>query len=236
MKTFHVLAGLVLLGTGFVGGRLIAQEGPKESRVTAAAKAKGLPKDIYPDQLARVPLVNRDALSDGDKKIYDGLDGENYASEVGIWSPAGIRLNAANMGALDSSTNQYLRKSALGGSEYEIATLIVAREMNCQVIWTAHEPQALKRGVSREAIDTIKYRKPTAGLSEREATIIQLGREIFEKDQVSSETYAHSEKVLGRENLVILTMIIGYRTGGAQTAKVFDQRLNPNLKPLLPIP
>jgi alkylhydroperoxidase family enzyme len=236
MKAFRVSAVLLLMGASFVAGRVIAQETPNASRINAMAKETGLPKDVFPDQLARVPMAKRDQLIDSDKKIYDGFESQDYAKEVGIWSPGGLLFNAPGLSTLDTATNQYLRKSAFGGAEYELATLVAAREMNCQVVWTAHEPQALKRGVSKEAVDVVKYRKPAGSLGEKEAAIVQFGREIFEKDLVSSETYAHTEKLFGRDGVLILTAIIGYRTGTAQVVRVFDQRLNPNLKPLLPIP
>jgi 4-carboxymuconolactone decarboxylase len=236
MKGFQFFAVMILIAASFVAGRLVAQEKPNAGRIAAAAKVTGLPKDVFPDQLARVPLAKRELLSDAEKKIYDSFESEDYTKEVGIWSPGGIRLNTPGLPALDTATNQFLRKSIVGGAEYELATLVVSREMNCQVMWTAHEPQALKRGVSKEAIDIIKYRKPVTNLAEKEAIIIQLGREVFQKDLVSSATYAQAEKVLGRQGLLILTAIIGYRTGAGQTVRIFDQHLNPNLKPLLPIP
>jgi 4-carboxymuconolactone decarboxylase len=236
MRLYKVLAIPMLIGAGFIAGASVAQNTGNPGRLAAAAKATGLPKDIYPDQLARVPMAKREELNDEEKKIFDGLEAQDYTKEVGIWSQAGVKLNAGGLSALDSKTNGFLRKSPMGGAEYELATLIVSREMNIQVMWTAHEPQALKRGVSKEAIDVIKYRKPTDSLSAREAIIIQLCREIFQKDRVSSETFAKAEKELGRTNLFLLNEIVGYRTAGAETNRVFDQHLNPNLKPLLPLP
>src|SRR5882672_7466176 len=184
MKSFHVLAVLLLMGASFVAGRLIAQEAPNNGRLVAAAKATGLAKDIFPDQLARVPMVKRDQLTDDDKKIYDAFEAQDYSKDIGIWATDGLVLNAPGLGGVEYAMNGYLRKTSLGNAEYELATLVVAREMNCQLIWTTHEPQALKRGVSKEAIDVVKYRKPVAGLGEREAILIQLGREIFQKDLV----------------------------------------------------
>ena len=38
--------------------------------------------------------------------------------------------------------------------------LATARELNHQFEWVAHEPAALKVGISQEIVDIIKYRKP----------------------------------------------------------------------------
>ena len=207
------------------------QTGHNPTRLAAAAKTKGLPKDVFPDQLARVPLVKREDLNEAGKKAYDSLDADDYREEVGLWSGAGIKLHVP--GLSEDSTNRFLRKTALRDMEYGLATLVVSRELNSQVMWTAHEPPAIKRGVSLEAIDAVKFGKPITGLREREAAIIQFGRELYRNDKVSAETFARAEKEFGRQGVVLLTTIMAYRTGTPLLFRAFDQQLNPELKPLL---
>ena len=47
-----------------------------------------------------------------------------------------------------------------------------------------------------------KYRKPLPGIDEKQATIIELGREAVAKHKVSSETFARALKLFGERNLV----------------------------------
>src|SRR5258708_728565 len=44
-----------------------------------------------------------------------------------------------------------------------------------------------RRGISREIIDIIKHRKDTSSLDEADATVIELGREIFGARKVASQ-------------------------------------------------
>ena len=46
-----------------------------------------------------------------------------------------------------------------------MAILVTAREIDSQFEWTAHEPVALKEGLSQEIIDIVKYRKSVAGVT-----------------------------------------------------------------------
>ena len=106
--------------------------------------------------------------------------------------------------------------------------------MNQQFEWSAHEPAGLKAGLEPQIIDVVKYRKPTAGLGEKEATIIELGREVFQKHHVSSETFARGLKLFGDETLVDLVSLMGNYASTSVLLNAFDQQLLEGQKPLLP--
>ena len=61
----------------------------------------------------------------------------------------------------------------------ELAILITARELNQQYLWTMHELEAAKLGLEHYIIDVVRTARPLTGLGEKEAAIIQLGREVF---------------------------------------------------------
>ena len=80
----------------------------------------------------------------------------------------------------------------------ELAILTTARELDSQFEWAAHEPAALGEGISAEIIDIVRRRKPTSGLDEADAIVIELGREIFGAKKVSSATLARALQQFGR--------------------------------------
>ena len=82
------------------------------------------------------------------------------------------------------------RKSGLEPRLVELAILVAAREMDCAYIWTAHEPAARKAGLEQQVIDTVKHRRPLSTLGEKEAVIIQLGRDSITEHKVASDTFA----------------------------------------------
>ena len=56
----------------------------------------------------------------------------------------------------------------------------------------------------RCVIDAIKHRKTTAGLDEADATIIDLGRQMFHDRKVTPETFARAKALFGPHKLVDL--------------------------------
>jgi len=56
----------------------------------------------------------------------------------------------------------------------ELAILTTARELASHFEWAAHESAALGEGIAGEIIDIIKHRKPTSGLEEADAVVIEL--------------------------------------------------------------
>jgi 4-carboxymuconolactone decarboxylase len=134
-----------------------------------------------------------------------------------------------------NTLSHYLRhESGMAPDVREIAILTTAREMDNQFEWTAHEPAALREGVPAEVIEVIKRRGPTQGLADTQATVIELGRQIFDKKKVDSELFARGRKLFGERGLVELVMLMGNYAAVAALLTTCDMQLAPGQKPLLP--
>ena len=153
-----------------------------------------LPKDVYPDSRFRLPLPRKEDMDDYGKKVYDMMLDPGRRSLVGLQGPAGIRLYSPKVAETMTGANTYLRRDAgFGDRLTEIAILVTAREMDNQFEWYAHEPAARKAGVEPALVEMIKYRRPVAGLGEKETIIIGFGRELFGQKKVSSATFAEAQ-------------------------------------------
>jgi 4-carboxymuconolactone decarboxylase len=118
-------------------------------------------------------------------------------------------LHSSELSRHPRPLNRYLRHEAgLGGRVRELAILTTARELDSQVEWAAHEPEAIDEGISREIIEVIKHRKDTNGLDEADKIVIELGREIFGARNVASATFARSRQ-FDRRALVDLVALMG---------------------------
>ena len=84
-------------------------------------------------------------------------------SIVGLRGPAGIRLYSPKTAEARAQFSNYLRFDVFPANIREVAILTVAREMDSQFEWAAHEPEALKEGVPADVVDVIKHRKSTQG-------------------------------------------------------------------------
>jgi 4-carboxymuconolactone decarboxylase len=195
-----------------------------------------LPADIDPESRCRLPMVKREDLDADGQKIYDIHTDPKGGTIRGLKGPGGLQLHSPRLSHLSRPVNRYLRFEA-GFSEHvrEVAILITARECDSRFEWAAHEPEALSVGVPQAVIDVIKHRKPTAGLAEADTVIIDLGREMFGKRKVSSETFARALKQFGKRPLIDLVVLMGHYAGTAALLCAFDMQLDEGTTALLPV-
>ena len=189
--------------------------------VIAAAVAAGqaqFPKDIHPETGNRFPAIGPGLTPDA-------------------FGPGPIRQYSPPVAESMTAINDYLRrKSGLDDRLVELTILVTAREMDCVYVWTAHEPAAQKAGLQQEIIDTVKFRRPLTKLAEKDAIIVQIGRDAIGKHKVSSDTFARAQKLFGNQQLVNIVALMGDYAATTMMLNVADQHVRPKDKPLLPVP
>jgi 4-carboxymuconolactone decarboxylase len=116
--------------------------------------------------------------------------------------------------------------------DIDLAILVTAREHDSQYDWTVNELASIKDGLEPSVIDVVRSRKPTVGLTDKDASIIELGREMFAKHYVATPTYARAVKIFGERDLVDLVAVMGQHAGEATMLAAFDQQLPQGQSPL----
>ena len=229
-----VVATIVATDYGISGLSQVASS-PRGGTSGAAAEAP-LPKDVYPDSRSRLPLVKREELDERGKKVYDEAVSDPR-SLAGLQGPGGIRLHNPRLAELQSPLSEYLRfENGLGPRLTQLAFLVVAREIDSQFEWTSHEPAALRAGIDQPLIDIVKYRRPLTTLGEREAVIVQLGRDAISQHKVGADTFARAVKLFGHQGVVNIVALMGDYAATTILLNVADQHVRPRDKSLLPIP
>ena len=194
------------------------------------------PEDVYEDSGFRVPLPKRDELDDDGKEIFDHFMDPDGGTYVGIRGPGGIRLHSPKLSQLTQDLNSYLRhESGITKRVRELAILATARELNHQFEWVAHEPAALKVGISQKIVDIIKYRKSVEGLDETDAVVIEFGRQLMGARKVEPETFAAAQRLFGTRMLVDIVSVIGSYSATGALLTAFDIQLHSGKEPLLPL-
>jgi alkylhydroperoxidase family enzyme len=173
------------------------------------------PPDIFPQSRNRV------RQREGQRPPTPGRTLAPYGM-----GPGQIQLTQAGGKYLDIMVGKPLRALAL---------LVTARELDQQVMWTEHEPEARKLGLSAEAIEVVRDRKPTTGLPAKEAIVIQMGREMINVHHVAPETYVEAVDLFGERDALDLATEIGEHAEEAGLLNIFDQQLPAGVKPLLPM-
>lgn len=185
-----------------------------------------LPRDVHPVTLSRLPPVTPADLDEDGKRLLaartDFTPGPG-PTHVSIYSPRDINLGIPSG-----------EKSPVGPRYFQLAVLIIAREIDQQYEWSAHEPAGLRQGLEQSVIDVVKYNRPVTGLSDKDATFITFGRAVYREHHVSSELWQKMMTHFGRQRTVQLMMIMGdyFRVGFMLNA--IDQHLPPERKALLP--
>ncbi|MBV8731202.1 MAG: hypothetical protein JO336_15450 [Acidobacteriia bacterium] len=185
-----------------------------------------LPPDIHPVTLSRLPPVTAaDLDEEGQRLLAARTDfkpgpGPNH---ITIYSPRERDLGIPSG-----------EKSPVGPRYFQLAVLIIAREIDQQYEWSSHELAGRRQGLEQSVIDVVKYNRDVAGLSDKDATLITFGRTLFRQHRVSSELWAKMVSQFGRQHTVQLMMIMGdyFRVGFMLNA--IDQHLPPGREALLP--
>jgi 4-carboxymuconolactone decarboxylase len=139
--------------------------------------------------------------------------------------PGQIRLHGAGVNSLEARVGKRL---------ISLAGLVTAREHRQQYHWAMSERGALDAGLEPATIDLVRHGGPIIGLGDREAAIVQFGRELFGKHTVSAETYARALKTFGETDLVDLVDVMAQHASDATLLTVFDQHLSAGQAPSLP--
>jgi hypothetical protein len=185
-----------------------------------------LPPDINPITLSRLPPVTPEDLDE---------EGRRLLAQRPAVKPGPGPTHLANYSPRERSLGIPTGvDSPVGARYFQLAVLIIAREIDQQYEWSAHEPAGLKQGLEPSVIDVVKHNKDVKGLSDKDATLITFGRTLYREHRVTSELWQKMIGHFGRQHTVQLMMIMGdyFRVGFMMNA--VDQHLPPDRKALLP--
>jgi len=195
--------------------------------LAAIAQAQtALPPDIDPVTLSRLPPVTPGDLDEEGRRLL----AQRPEVKPGP-GPTHVTSYSPRERSLGTPTGV---NSPVGARYFQLAVLIIAREIDQQYEWSAHEPAGLRQGVEQSVIDVVKYNRDVAGLADKDATLITFGRTLYREHHVSSELWQKMIGHFGRQHTVQLMMIMGdyFRVGFMMNA--VDQQLPPERKALLP--
>ena len=197
------------------------------------AQSPAPPPGIDGESLSRLPVVVRESLDAEGKRVYDYIAGRGgTAPKTG---PGGVSLHSPAAAEAIQMLNQALRRTVIGAKYFEISALVGAREFDQQYQWSGHEPAAVRAGVDQAAIDAIKFDRDVAGLEEKSATVITMGRQLFRgTHQLNAEVWAQAVRLFGPQGALEITMVMGDYAMAAVMLNAVNQQLPPGRPALLP--
>ena len=153
----------------------------------------------------------------------------------GMPPPSSYLTYAGKAGALLSDLVEHLRyHTSLTDAETELAICTAVRAADLDYIWNAHVKLGLKAGTREEAIHAVDTHAPLDDLTEDEALIVRLGRELLETRAVSDETFEAVRARYGEKGLMELTALMAVYTMNALILRLMRHEAPPDARMLTP--
>lgn len=176
--------------------------------------------------MARVPYVEREQMDAEGQEIYDRIRRDRNAPEVSRQFRA-LLHNPKAAGYLTSMGAQLRFQSALPENLKEMAIILIAREWNSDIEWTAHAALAARAGVAAESIEAVRTGKAPAGLTQQEQVIARYVHDLLRKKSVSDDVFGAAEALLGTQGVVDLTLTCGYYSAINMAQVAFKPEMEP---------
>ncbi|MCJ2088569.1 carboxymuconolactone decarboxylase family protein [Methylobacterium sp. E-005] len=153
-------------------------------------------------------------------------------SSVGLAGPYNPMIRSPEMAQRLYDLLDYLRwHTSVPTRLNEFAILIQGRLWRSQVEWFAHEPLALKAGLSEQVAADLKANKRPEGMKPDEAAVYDFCMELSTQHAVSEETFARAKAVLGEQGVVDLTALTGTYVSVAMLLSMAEEGVPPGKEP-----
>ncbi len=173
--------------------------------------------------MPRIPAIDPADMNDAQRQFHDAIVS---GPRGGMGGPFQAWIHSPEFADRAQRLGEYCRfNSVLEPRLSELAILITARHWTAQFEWYAHEPMALKGGLSKMVIEAIRERRQPTFDKADEAAVYEFATELYRERTVSDATYASAKTQLGEQGVVDLVGVLGYYVLVAMTLNVFDMPL-----------
>ena len=157
--------------------------------------------------MSRVQMVQKEQALPQVKEIYDRIE-KNGAEIINLYKVVAnspdVLHNFLRLG------NSLLAKTELSPKLRELAVLRIARLTGSEYEWMQHYPVALELGMSQEQTEAISHWSDSPSFSDEERAVLQYTDEVAQNVEVKDETFKVLQQHLSEQNIVELTLSIGW--------------------------
>ena len=158
---------------------------------------------------SRMPPIPPEKMTDAQKKAAD----EFAAARGQLTGPWAVMLRSPDMINRARGLSDYLRfKSSLPPRLSEFVILITAREWSQNYEWNAHQPLAVKGGLSPEIAKAVAEGRRPEHMAADEAAMYDFCIELHRYRSVSDATYARALATFGEQGIVDAVGLSGWYT------------------------
>lgn len=158
--------------------------------------------------MPRLPLLNtRELVPAEARPVYDAI----MQNRGAVTTPVALLMHAPEAARHAANLGAYLRFQAnLPQDIFELAVITAARAFDCEFVWTAHAPTAVRAGVPQEIVDALAVGGDTSEFPHRYRTVADFAREIVRDHRVSQQTFDAMRAEFGERGLTDITALVGF--------------------------
>jgi alkylhydroperoxidase family enzyme len=187
---------------------------------------------VFQKSAPRLDLIAPADLDDAQRALYEAITSGPRASQAGtvpvtdesgrLLGPFAVMLLTPEVGNAMQQVGAKIRFStALTERERELGILAVAGELRSDFERLAHEPAALKAGLTQAQVNAVLSGQVPDGLAGDEALTCRLAQVMTTRRNLPDEDYEAGLATLGKERLAELTWLVGYYSALALALAVF---------------
>jgi 4-carboxymuconolactone decarboxylase len=171
-------------------------------------------------KMSRVPLFDPTNMNAEQARVYNNIVEGPRGQLVG---PLRAVLHRADLADNWQQFGESLRfGTSLPRKLVELAIIVTGRRWNSQVEWHVHSLEALKAGLSAEAVEAIRLGTSPALADADEVDTYEFARQLQMTGNVEDALYARLQARLGVIGIVELSSVIGYYTLVSMTLNVHN--------------
>jgi 4-carboxymuconolactone decarboxylase len=158
------------------------------------------------------------------KKVFEQL----VAGRGRILGPYKIWIHSPTVAAGMEHIGTYLnKKGSLSPREVEIGILVIAQHWDADYVRTAHIKAGKAVGLSQDTIDAILAGRDPKLTDPHERAVHRFAAALAAGAKLSDAEFAEIEKVIGRNGVAEVLVLIGYYTSVSLGMKVHEVPIPP---------
>jgi len=176
--------------------------------------------------MARIPYVEKDAVTGEAKALYDTFEKQFKVSQVPNVVKA-LSNSPKLAGKVFPLANYFMNESSLSPRLRELAVLILMKRLNCEYGFVRHIDIALRVGLTREQIDTIGSYPTSPLFTDEDKLILRYADDLTQKARIDDDLFRQVKERIGQQNVLELTAATSFWNMMARNLNALQVELEP---------
>ena len=171
----------------------------------------------------RIPDLKENEMTDRQQQLFQEIAGPRGGVVRG---PFAIWLRHPDLAEKANEFGSHLRmNTSVPRQLSELAILVTARFWSASYEWHAHADAAVEAGIEGDTVEAIRLGLEPQFKDQRQASVYNLAKELYENRFISDTTYNKAIEILGQAQVIDLVAILGFYTMVALTLNGFHAPL-----------